>query len=111
MFRRYNISIIINENAPQIASNFPMEFGCTISDPSNWIERGLTEERGLTFVDPAGEEITSPIFKHQPYFNLRNEKEIKEKEEIKALIYSSLREHYSLGTDEVSVVVEEYTSL
>jgi hypothetical protein len=111
MFRRYNISIIIDENAPLVGYNIPTEFGCTISEPSNWVERGLTEERGLTFIDQTGEEINSLIFKHQPYFNPHNEEMIKEEEEIRDLVYSSLNEHCPLGTEDVKVLVNEYNNL
>ena len=111
MFRQYDISIVIDKSAPEIGYDIPAKFGCTISEPSNWIERGLTEERGLTFVDQKGEEIDSSVFKHQPYFNPHNEKMEKEAEEIKDFVYSSLLEHYQFGVDEVKVLVSESSSL
>ena len=111
MFRQYEISIVIDKNDPEISYDIPTKFGCTISEPSNWVERGLTEERGLTFVDQKGEEIDSIVFKHQPYFNPRNEKMDKEEEEIKDFVYLSLLEHFPFGIDEVKVLVSENNSL
>ena len=111
MFRQYDISIVIDKDAPEIGNDIPTKFGCTISEPSNWIERGLTEERGLTFVDQKGEEIDSSIFKHQPYFNPHQDKKDKEEEEIKDLVYSTLLEHYPFENDDVKVLVSENSSL
>ena len=111
MFRQYEISIVIDKNDQKISYDIPTKFGCTISEPSNWIERGLTEDRGLTFVDQKGEEIDSSVFKHQPYFNPHSEKMDKEAEEIKDFVYSSLLEHFPFGTDEVKVLVSENNSL
>ena len=111
MFRQYDISIVIEKSDPEVSYDIPTKFGCSISDPSNWIERGLTEERGLTFVDEKGEEINSPVFKHQAYFNPHNETIDAEAEEIKDFVYSSLLEHFPFGIDDVKVLVSENNSL
>ena|ERR1700730_14668392 len=111
MFRRYKISITVDKEIPEIENQIPAELGCTISDPSNWIERGSTEERGLTFTNKKGDEIDSPIFQHQHFFNPGNDKKLKENEEISGLIYSALLENFQLETTEVKVVVNEDDSL
>ena len=94
-----------------LAQEVPKEFGCTISDPSNWLEYGATKERGLTFIDKLGKELDSGIFKHQSYFHLLPEDADDEKEEIYQLVYHALSEHFPFQDDEVRIVVNEYNRL
>ncbi len=111
MFRRYKISISVKEDAAQLADNIPKEFGCSISEPSNWIQRGTTTERGLTVLNGKGTEIKSFIFKHQPFFNPDTERTLKEENEIETFVYESLAEHYSLETGQVKIVVKKDTKV
>ncbi len=82
-------------------------FGCSVTEPSNWLPYGTTKERGLTFLDKAGKELISSVFKHQSYFNLLSEKTLSEKNEIKELVYSSILEHYCIKADELTINVME----
>ena len=112
MFRRYKILITVDgKDVPEIGDKIPTEFGCTISEPSNWIERGATEDRGLTFTDEKGDEINSSVFKHQHLFNPGSENILKESQEITDLIYLALLENFQLEVTEVKVVVNEDDSL
>lgn len=109
MFRRYTISIEVS-NASSLPSNgFEKVLGCSISDPSNWVEYGSVKERGLTFLDREGRELTSPVFLHQPILTSSNtESEI---DEIKTLIFDSLAKHYAITPEDVKIRVAEYNRL
>jgi len=107
MFRKYTISIISKDDAPEIADNVLKEFGCSVSEPSNWLTPGLTTERGLTFITKRGKELDSFIFRHQPYFNPETDRKVPEEKEIEALIYSALFEYYQLEKSEIKVMVSE----
>jgi hypothetical protein len=108
MFRRYIISIITKTNAPELTSDVLNDFGCSVSEPSNWLALGTTTARGLTFLDKAGKELNSALFKHQPYFNIEKDESITEKEEISSLIYDTLMEYYQLDATEVMVNIIDY---
>lgn len=107
MFRKYNIKINIKDNSSGCEEEVSKIFGCSITEPSNWVEYGTTKERGLTFLDKEGKELDSVIFKHQQYFNSLDDKKSSEKNEIKELICQTLFKHYHLNSEDVSVTIIE----
>ena len=111
MFRRYTIDIEINEAAATNAVGVVKRFGCSVSEPSSWVEYGTTKERSLTFLDQNGQELNSSVFPHQPYFNSLADKMETEIDEIKEFIYSKLSEHFHLAPDNVEITVAEYSRL
>ncbi|MBD0331045.1 MAG: hypothetical protein ICV66_00155 [Chitinophagaceae bacterium] len=111
MFRRYTIHIEIKEGAVENKKDMLEILGCSISEPSNWVEYGSTRERGLTFLDKNGNELQSFVFQHQPYFNSLREKTGSEENEIKEFIYAALSEHYHIDPADVNIIVSEYDRL
>ncbi len=111
MFRRYTIHIEINESAVENKQEIITMLGCSVSEPSNWVEHGSTKERGLTFLDKDGNELESVVFQHQSYFNSLKEKTGSEANEIKELIYALLFEHYQINRTDVGITVSEYNRL
>ena len=107
MYRRYNITINLKKAASEWEEKVIRIFGCSVTEPSNWVEYGGTIERGLTFLDYDGKELDSPVFEHQPVFYSLAHKEIPEKEEIRELVCQALSKHYQLPLDDVSVLVVE----
>ena len=110
MFRRYNIAIVSSKDAPQMADSVLKDFGCSVSEPSNWLPPG-NGVRGLTFLDKKGKELNSFLFKHQPYFNVERNDAFSESQEIEALIFEKLQEYYHVDANEVLVKVTEYNNL
>ncbi len=108
MFRRYTISIEVNDAVAKHIDGIEKVFGCSISEPSNWVEYGSTKERGLTFLDREGHELASPIFKHQPYFTSPEDREESEVDEIKRHIFNALARHCLLTPADVKIKVTEY---
>jgi len=107
MYRKYNIAIQLNTE-PNVDNDELLKiFGCSISEPSNWVDYGTTRERGLTFLDKNGKELDSIVFEHQPYFNSVDEKNVSEKDEIKELIYQFLLKHYHIQPGDIIVKVSE----
>jgi hypothetical protein len=104
--RKYHIVLSANKRAPQIADNVLRSFDCIISEPSSWILQGMTNEKGLTFLDLGGKVLHSSIFKHQAYF----QSEIEQTEEgaIEGLIYTILFEHYSFEKADVKIAITKY---
>lgn len=74
MFRRYDISIEVTASAIHL-NGIEKQLGCSISEPSNWVEYGGAKERGLTFLDKEGKELTSAVFMHQPIFQPLSDKD------------------------------------
>lgn len=109
MFRRYTISIEVSDTSSLPSNGFEKVLGCSISEPSNWVEYGTTTERGLTFLDRQGRELISPVFLHQPFLTSSNaENEI---DEIKVLIFDSLAKHYAITPEDIKIRVAEYNRL
>jgi hypothetical protein len=104
--RKYHISISAHKNAPQIADNILRSFDCIISEPSSWLLKGMTDEKGLTFVDGRGELLHSSIFKHQAYFHSDDRQT--EKSAIELLIYTTLFDHYTFERKDLRIVVKRY---
>jgi hypothetical protein len=92
--------------APQIADNVLRSFDCIVSEPSSWILQGMTNEKGLTFIDIGGKVLHSSIFKHQAYFQMETEQS--EENAIERLIYGVLFEHYSFEKSDVRIAVTKY---
>jgi hypothetical protein len=111
MFRRYKISIELTGEAKQTKEEVLKIFGCSVSEPSNWVEYGSSLERGLTFLDETGKELDSFVFKHQARFNTLEEKTGSEEKEIKELIHAALLEHYNIPPEEVKIKVSEYNRM
>jgi len=107
MTRRYIIMIKSGKNAPQIADNVLKDFGCSVSEPSEWLHPGTTIVRGLTFLDKKGKTLESSIFKHQAYFNPQKDNLVPEETEIEQLVYDAIAEHYRLGPGDINVQVAE----
>ena len=80
------------------------EFGCEISDPSVYLSPGSTN-KGLTFLDAKGNQLESPIFKNQAYFEMENLTQATEESAVEKLVYSLLYEHYQFGKDDVKIMV------
>jgi len=104
MFRKYHITIISDKNAPEMADSVLKDFGCSVSEPSNWLppDNGV---RGLTFLDKKGKELSSFLFQHQPYFNVERDDSFSESQEIEALIFERLQEYYHVDPQDVKVKV------
>ena len=111
MFRRYTIVITVNETMAEQLHGVEKELGCSISEPSNWVEYGSTSERGLTFLDKNGRELESSIFIHQPYFYLPKVEEESEAHEIMHFIFKTLSTHFSITSDDVKIKVSAYNRL
>lgn len=107
MFRKYKIAIQINEGANVYNVELLKIFGCSISEPSNWVAYGSTRERGLTFLDENGKELESIVFEHQPLFNSVDDKNLSEKNEIKELIFQALVKNYRIDPGAISIQVTE----
>jgi len=108
MFRRYTISIEVVDDASVELDGLERVLGCSISEPSNWVEYGSTTERGLTFLDRKGNELSSPVFQHQPYFPSSQHDRRSESDEIKHFVYEALSKHYPVTPAVVKVRVDEY---
>jgi hypothetical protein len=105
-YRRYQIFITSRHHQP-LPDGLLSELGCSISEPSNWIEQGNTGERGLTFLDTMGRELDSEVFVHLPIFVKQADKTT-EKKEIEALVFNRVLEVFHLVPDEVHVHVRDY---
>lgn len=108
MLRKYNISILAQKNAPQIADNIVRDFDCAISEPSVWLSPGTTTEKGLTFLDKKGNQLVSSIFKNQAFFKTDIDVSQTEENAIENLIYAVLFEHYHFEKADVNVMVTPY---
>jgi hypothetical protein len=111
MFRRYTISIDVNGAVAEHIDGIEKVFGCSVSEPSNWVEYGSTKERGLTFLNGEGHELASPIFQHLPYFTAPGEKVDNEVDEIKRHIIDTLTRYFVLAPLNVKIKVTEYNRL
>lgn len=108
MFRRYSIVIEPSDMTAELLSPVDKILGCSVSEPSNWVEYGSTKERGLTFLDKDGCELTSSIFLHQAYFASVKNKEENEIDEIKKFVFNALNKYYPITQDDVKIRVAEY---
>lgn len=108
MFRRYIITIEVNNAAVEHLRDIEKVFGCSISEPSNWVEYGSTKEKGLTFLDKNGHELASPVFIHQPYFPPTKNNAEAEADEIKQFVLDALARHYPITLADVKIKVVEY---
>ena len=111
MFRRYVIYIELTGAATVDLQNVEKEFGCSISEPSNWVEYGSTKGRGLTFLDKEGKELSSSVFVHQHVFNASRAEGDSEIDEIKDVVYQMLSRHYPVTPADVRIIVREYHRL
>lgn len=108
MFRRYTIVIEAGGETAEHLNGIEKVLGCSISEPSNWVEYGSTKERGLTFLDENGHELTSPIFVHQPYFTPLADDDESEVSEIRNFVVDALTRHRSVNPDNIRIKVSEY---
>lgn len=108
MFRRYSIIIEASGEAAEHLNGIEKVLGCSISEPSNWVEYGSTKERGLTFLDENGRELTSPVFVHQPYFIPMADNDESEVAEIRSFVVDALARHRSVKPDDILIKVAEY---
>jgi hypothetical protein len=111
MHRRYVISIEASDAALANLTGIDTEFGCSVSEPSNWIEYGSTDDRGLTFLDKEGKELASPVFVHQPVFNALSSGSDSEIAEIREYVFQVLSKHYSVTAADVRIKVREYNRM
>lgn len=109
MFRRYTIAIKASDEAVQRLNAVNKLLGCSVSEPSNWVEYGSTKERGLTFLDKDGRELTSSVFLHQPCFSSMKDKKDNEIDEITQFVFNALNKLYPLTQDDVKIKVTEYS--
>jgi hypothetical protein len=107
MFRKYNLAIHVNENVTFQNDALLKQFGCSVSEPSNWVAYGSTLERGLTFLDKNGKELNSIVFAHQPFFNPMEEKDVSEKDEIRELICQAVIKNYDISPNDMTIDVTE----
>lgn len=107
VLRKYHIAISAQKKAPQIADNVLRDFDCIVSEPSSWVLQGMTNEKGLTFVDLGGKVLHSSLFKHQAYFQM--EASQTEETAIEKLIYTILYEHYNFDKADVKIYVTKYS--
>jgi hypothetical protein len=105
MLRKYNITITTSKNAPQIADNILRNFDCCISDPSAWLTPAPGNGMGLTFLDKAGSQLDSAIFRNQAFFNPEQLPVNAEPQIIAKLVYANLFEHYRFEPKDIKVSV------
>lgn len=105
-YRRYLISID-PRNHHSLPDGLLRQFGCSVTEPSNWITERQTLERGLTFLDHDGHELNSEIFVHLPTFP-RTATKSKEKLEIKAHICDRIRECYHIEPSDLLIHIMEF---
>lgn len=103
-YRRYIIKIIPKSDVT-LPDNLLKELGCSITEPSNWSE-GLTLERGLTFLDKDGRELTSEVFTHIPVFSKTSK--TSEKKEIEEMICKRIKDTLGIDVSNINVRVSEY---
>lgn len=106
IYRRYLISISPKHHH-SLPTGLEQEFGCSVSEPSNWLEPGSTLERGLTFLDVMGHELHSDAFIHLRTFP-RPDVKTSEKKEIEALIFNRIFEVFHIDPTTVHVHVADY---
>ncbi len=111
MFRRYTISIELTNPASVTLDDLEKILGCSISEPSNWVEYGSTKERGLTFLDKEGTELASAVFVHQPLFTALHNNTNNEMDDIKDFVFNILAKHYPITPADIKIRVAEYNRL
>ena len=107
---RYQIIIKTKQNKPALTAGLLKPFGCFITEQGQPDKTGQRDERNLIFIDSEGKELNSFVFEDLAFFFKLN-KEISEVQEIKTLIYTTLKESYGIESSDVEVDVRAVLQL
>src|SRR5438552_14888436 len=104
--RQYTITISSTAELHHLPPNLPANLIAWITEPSDMMEKGSTNERGIRFMDAIRGDHLAPIteFKDIPLWH-KESPELNESEEIYNLVSSILRVKYGLHANDFEISV------